>query len=155
MALPKWVWKETAEVLGVVGIIAGIVFLGFELRQNNELMEAEARFNRLSAVTDTWRFIADQGDLAEIWGRFDNNEAISIVEQRRIQAQIMSVFVLLEWTFREMDEDSTDLNQVRIVQLRTFAGSALWNQTWEERKTSFDPEFVQWMQSNVVDVVNR
>ena len=155
MALPKWVWKETAEVLGVVGIIAGIIFLGFELRQNNELMEAEARFNRLSAVTDTWRFIADQGDLAEIWGRFDNNEAISIVEQRRIQAQIMSVFVLLEWTFREMDEDSTDLNQVRIVQLRTFAGSALWNQTWEERKTSFDPEFVQWMQSNVVDVVNR
>jgi len=48
VAIAKWVWKETAEVLGVVGIIAGIVFLGFELRQNNQLLVEEARYNNLS-----------------------------------------------------------------------------------------------------------
>jgi len=54
LALPNWVWKETAEVLGVVGIIAGIVFLGFELRQNNELMEAETRRGLLEINLGLW-----------------------------------------------------------------------------------------------------
>ena len=129
MTIPKWIWKETAEVLGVIGIIAGIVFLGFELRQNNELMAAEARFNRLSIVTDAWQFTAEQGDLVEIWGRYDNNEAISSVELRRIQSQVMSILLPLEWMFREIDEDSTELNQVRVVQQGNFAKSAIWNQS--------------------------
>ena len=53
MAVKKWVWKEAAEVIGVLGIIAGIVFLGSELRQNNELMAEQQRFNRLSIAIGT------------------------------------------------------------------------------------------------------
>lgn len=34
MAIAKWVWKETAEVLGVLGVIASMVFVGVEVRQN-------------------------------------------------------------------------------------------------------------------------
>ena len=151
MAIANWVWKETAEVLGVVGIIAGIAFLGFELRQNNELMEAEARFNRLSIVTDAWRSIAEHGDLTELRGRADNNEALSSAEERRVTAAIMSVYVLVEWTFRELGEDSTELNQVREVQRYNFANYASYNRVWESRKQSFDPEFVHWYEENVVN----
>ena len=45
MAIKSWIWKETAEVIGVLGIIAGIVFLGFELRQNNDFLASQARYN--------------------------------------------------------------------------------------------------------------
>ena len=34
---------RTIGILANLGVIAGIIFLGVELRQNNELMEAEAR----------------------------------------------------------------------------------------------------------------
>ena len=41
------------------GQIAGIVFLGFELRQNYELMAAEARATRLSIQAAIWNSLAD------------------------------------------------------------------------------------------------
>ena len=155
MAFKKWIWKETAEVLGVVGIIAGIFFLGFELRQNNELMAADARFNRLAIVTDAWRFAAEHGDLSELRARADAGETLSVAEGRRVTSSIMAVFVLLEWTFRELGEDSTELNQVREVQLYNFANYPTHGRVWGERKQSFDPAFVQWFEENVVHVVNR
>ena len=34
MAEPNWIWKETAEVLGVLGVIASMIFVGVEIRQN-------------------------------------------------------------------------------------------------------------------------
>ncbi len=34
MAIAKWLWKETAEVLGALGVIASMIFVGLEVRQN-------------------------------------------------------------------------------------------------------------------------
>jgi hypothetical protein len=34
---------QTIQILANVGVIAGIVFLGFELRQNNALLQEQAR----------------------------------------------------------------------------------------------------------------
>ena len=34
MANVNWIWKETAEVLGVLGVIASMIFVGVEIRQN-------------------------------------------------------------------------------------------------------------------------
>ena len=34
MANVNWIWKETAEVLGVLGVIASMIFVGIEIRQN-------------------------------------------------------------------------------------------------------------------------
>ena len=42
VAKPSWIWKETAEVIGVLGIIASIVFLGYEMRQNTIAVRSEA-----------------------------------------------------------------------------------------------------------------
>jgi hypothetical protein len=33
----NWVWKEIAEVLGVIGVIASLVLVAFEIRQNTRL----------------------------------------------------------------------------------------------------------------------
>jgi hypothetical protein len=66
LAIAKWVWKETAEVLGVLGIISGIVFLGYELRQNNDLVEAEVRFNYKEARSGWHRTLATNPHLTEL-----------------------------------------------------------------------------------------
>jgi hypothetical protein len=65
----------------------------------------------------------------------------------------MAIFVMLEWTFRELPIDSPEVNQVREVQQYNFANDASFHRIWEARKSSFNPEFVQWMQSNVIDAI--
>lgn len=67
----------------------------------------------------------------------------------------MAIFVMLDWTFRELPGDSSEMSQVRQVQQYNFANDVSYSEIWEDRKSSFDPEFVQWMQENVIDVVNE
>ena len=68
------------QTLANVGVIAGIVFLAFELRQNNELMEAEARFNRLTVSREAYNILSTNGELAEIIVKANNNESLTEVE---------------------------------------------------------------------------
>ncbi len=47
MAIKSWIWKETAEVIGVLGMIASMIFVGLEIRQNTNT----ARGATLQAVS--------------------------------------------------------------------------------------------------------
>jgi hypothetical protein len=134
-----------------VGVLGGLLLLAFELRQNNELMEAEARMHRTAMSVDAWRFFAENGDLVELREREKSGEELSSVETRRIDGSIMSIFVIVAWTFAELSEESSDLRQVREVQRYNFANSPEYRRVWEARKTTFDPAFVQWMEKNVVN----
>jgi len=142
---------QAVTILANVGVIAGIVFLGVELRQNNEHMEAQARFNRLSIATAAWGTWADDGELSALRLRAGSGEEISELERRRVEAAIMRVFLNLEWTFRELPSGSPERNQIREVQVRNFAGDASYLAVWNDRKAAFDPDFVAWMEANVVN----
>lgn len=40
MTVRKWVWKETAEVLGVLGVVGSLVFVAMEIRQNTNAVKS-------------------------------------------------------------------------------------------------------------------
>jgi hypothetical protein len=134
-----------------VAVLGGLLLLAFELRQNNELMEAEARMHRTAMSVDAWRFFAENGDLVELREREKSGEELSSVETRRVDSSVMSIFVIVAWTFAELSEESSDLRQVREVQRYNFANSPEYRRVWEARKSTFDPAFVQWMEENVVN----
>ena len=134
-----------------LGILGGLLLLAFELRQNNELMEADARQNRVQMSVDAWRFFAENGDLIEMREREKSGEELSNAETRRVDASVMSVLVIVAWTFAELPEESSDLRQVREVQRYNFANSPEYRRVWEARKSTFDPAFIQWMEENVVN----
>jgi len=58
MAKPSWIWKETAEVLGVLGVIASLIFVAFEIRENT-------RATRSATIQDIarWSFDANSAFL--------------------------------------------------------------------------------------------
>ena len=134
-----------------IGVIGGMLLLAYEVRQNNELMEAEARLNRVNMAVDAWRFTAEHGDVTELREREKNGEELSGADVRRIDSTVMAVFLLLEWTYREMSGDSRQLEQVREVQRYNFSNAPEYRRVWNERKASFDPAFVEWMERQVVD----
>jgi hypothetical protein len=141
---------KAITLIANIGVIGGILLLAYELRQNNDLMEAEARQNRMEVVVDSWMFTAEHGDFADIKERSQNGEELSGVERRRIDSAVMANFVMLEWTFRELSENSAEMNQVRDVQIYNFANKPEFPRVWTARKNAFHPAFVQWMEQNVV-----
>ncbi len=142
---------QTITILANVGVIAGIIFLGVELRQNNELMAAEARFSRVMMSNEGWRSLAENGDLTELRVRAWNNEALTEAEQIRVDAAAMRVLVNMEWIYRELPADSPERNYMRDQLRSSFSRGPTTGSVWEERKAAFDPGFVQWMDENVVN----
>ena len=142
---------QVASIIANIGVFAGILLLAYELRQNNDLMEAEARLNRTTMVIDTWRFIAENADLIELREKERQGEELSATETRRIDATIMAIFTALEWTFIERPEGSSERHQIIEIQRRNFANFPEFGRVWQDRKDAFNPAFVQWMEENVVD----
>ena len=52
MTKPSWIWKETAEIVGALGVIATLIFVAFEIRQNTDAV-------RSSTVQDISRWSYD------------------------------------------------------------------------------------------------
>lgn len=141
---------QLASLIANLGVLLGLLFLAYELNQNNELMEAEARLNRTILTIDAWRATSENPELTELREKERRGEPLSSAETRQIDAAVMAVFVTIEWAFGELARESSEVNQIREVQRHNFANSPEYNRVWQSRKRSFDPEFVQWMEENVV-----
>jgi len=144
--LKKFDLGQTVSILANLGVIAGIVFLGIELRQTNELMDEQQRFNRLSISTGTNTLIAGNRELAEL--RVSAMEDLSqLTAADRIQLNALEMRVLRnwEWTFRELPLSELPVNSWRRVSKRPS-----WREIWSERKGEFDPEFERWIDEAVV-----
>ena len=144
--------RQTIGILANVGVIAGIVFLGLELRQNNELIAAEAEFNRLSLVTDSYGVVAESSELPALFVKDRNGEELTEEEFFRIESHWMRVLHTMHWRYRELPDDTTWIEGHR----RNFAEYSTLRRTWQSTsgtrgKHSFDPEFVQFMEGNVVN----
>ncbi len=46
--MKKWVWKEAAEVLGVLGVIASLIFVALEIQQNTNAVRSAT----INAIAD-------------------------------------------------------------------------------------------------------
>ena len=154
MALKKWVWRETAEVIGVLGIIAGMAFLGFELRQNNELMAADARRGLLEIQLETWGQVTDSPGLATLLVKDRTGENLTADEELRLNAFWMRVVSALSWVHQE----NLDLDTLIPPHRRNFAAYATYRRAWEGDRTgsqgagkdNFDPAFVEFFEQNII-----
>ena len=155
MAIANWVWRETAEVLGVVGIIAGIVFLGYELRQNNDLMAADARANRLDQATEVWGMLAQDPQLVPLLIKDRNDETLNEEEEFRLNAYWMLALFYQQWVFLE----TPDSGDWTVGQRRNFETYGSLRRTWQGNsggsrsagKDQFTPAFVRFYEDNVVN----
>ena len=136
---------QTITILANLGVIAGIVFLGLELRQNNELMESEARFNRLNLQLGSVNLIVEHPDLAELIVRSQNDGDLTPAETYRLESYWSRLFSNMQWSYLEAYDD-IPLETWRRIFRRAFVQAY-----WENRKTDFSPEFAQFVDENVVN----
>ena len=137
------------QTLANVGVIAGIVFLAFELRQNNELMEAEARFNRVTVSTEAYNIFSTNGELAEIYVKVYDNESLTKVEHLRLYSSEMRFLINMEWMFREMPVDSPERKYVERSMMSAMSHK-LKRQIFLDIVDWFDASFVSWVQDNIL-----
>ena len=62
----KYSLREIAELVGIFSIVAGLMLVAFELRQNSQLMRAQVFNERSSQGIEVFLAVAESSELSEI-----------------------------------------------------------------------------------------
>ena len=147
---------QMITIIANVGVIGGILLLAYELRQNNDLLEAQAREALLDRRTDAYALVASNGDLAAILSKRASDQPLTQAESIQLSAYNRRVLASFEWQFGEYQRGRPILRRysdrraacpISRPIIHTWA-LGQWRR-WKEQTT---PEFVEFVEQNAIDV---
>lgn len=143
-------WQTTIEVVGVTAVVVSLLLVVMEIRQNNNLMEAEARYNRLQASLQPNYIVAESSGISLAKVLLTPRSELEPEEQLVQSVMWHNTFRIDEWSFRELPRDELPLEDWRRVM--TLPGA---QETWDERSNTYDIEFALWFRENVIDQIQN
>ena len=149
LAIKKWVWRETAEVLGVVGIIAGILFLGFELHQNNQLLEEQARYSMLENQKDWAFFVAGEEDVARLVFNTSAINELTELERYRRDEILIGILLAWQWEYQQALSGFLTMAEVPVEAYRYSWRVQNMDSVWRTAKDQYSPEFSAFVEESV------
>jgi hypothetical protein len=143
-ALHRWL-----TLASNIAVLIGVVFVALEIRQNNDLMAAEARFNRVSISREAWQAMAENGEYADLLVRARKGEELSETDEFRATASTMRYLVNMDWMYRELPVDSPERNYLR-QSLISASTNPMFLRVWAAQKIYFSPAFVEWVEKEIL-----
>ncbi len=146
--------SETLNLLANLGVIAGIVFLGVELRQNNALMEMEARATLTENLQDGWYQVSSDPGLVELFIKDRSGQELSEAEEMRLNAYWMGMLLRREWQYEHFPDAETGVSGMR----RLFSSYGSLRRAWggtnsasqAAGKDNFSAEFVRFVEAEIL-----
>jgi len=140
---------QSIQILANLGVIAGIIFLGFELRQNNEHLASQARLGQLGANVSRIQIGLNNPDMADIaWRARTGDPPLSPAEENRYFEY--ALFTMLHWQWEYAEYQAGALGEVNAGAWRLQASfSPIWRKAWEMTLSRGDSEFVRFVNENV------
>ena len=149
---------QVVSTLANIGVIAGIIFLGVELHQNNELMEIEAERASGEQFLDIIRTVYEVPGFAELLTRKANGETLTEADESKIVAYNITRIEGIQRVYDSYSRGDIAFEDLPVngwrVQFFGVQGFFLppLIDTWETISTSVGqpPDFVQFMEENVL-----
>jgi hypothetical protein len=146
---------QTATLLANLGVIAGIVFLGFELSQNNDLLAAQARYNLIvqrADMNDTFGL----PHILEAQHKYESGAELTPVERRAVFNLSAKMIEMWEWQYGEYRAGMLELEQLPIGNWkrqfhREESVPNLVRDHWKILREVVSADFVEFMEENVIN----
>ena len=143
---------QTITILANLGVIAGIVFLGFELQQNNELLQAQSSFSQRSVDSDRRNTLIRDPGIIRVFVKASSGEALTADEQFRLMLINNETLDGYRWQFREYQAGRLPDNYLDL---------RVWRDVWDEQpglyalfledRPRLDPDFVEFIEQNILN----
>jgi hypothetical protein len=138
---------ELGQAIGILanlGVVAGIIFLAVEIRQNNDQLAVQIAMNRHQIRTsDTVRF-AMEPDLMEAKLKFGRDEELSEIQYERLIALYLVRFTNWELAYQLQGPEFSTVPIVANIRREPFI-----IELWRESIEFLDPEFARYMEESV------
>jgi len=129
-------------------VVAGIIFLALELRQNNDLLEAQARAtltaNRLDHID---RLLLPENSAIIV--KANSGQTLTEDELFRFERLKHALFVSWESSIREYREGLVEHVPIEGMR-RSFDSYDGLLDTWNQRKSIYSDDFVQFVEREVL-----
>jgi len=139
---------HTMSTLANIGVLLGIVFLAYELRQNTLATQLSATNAFENSFSQHELFVAGNAEFADILRRGDNGEELTEAEQFRLTVFLRSA--LRGWQTQQfqylnsaLDEDIWD-GQLQSLR-QAIRNSSAVRTFWEQNQDTFTPQFNEMM----------
>jgi len=143
---------QTVTILANFGVIAGLVFLGAQLQQTNRIMRWEALNQRDDRRIEHNTAVYENEDLASALMRLDAGEEVSPLDEYRVSFYYSNMFIRWDSTFQQIAEGILPESELRPEAVRRRIDySPGMAELWREVGIVYSPEFVEWMEENVID----
>jgi hypothetical protein len=142
---------QAITIMANVGVIAGIIFLAFELRQNNELLASQARSNLVSGRATYQQYVAtNDGGIAEIIVKVRDS---ALTPTERFRLNVHWALVINNWASMYQEVESGPLDE-QDIPIRNWAGTFSANpdfrRRWDQLKVDHAPGFVRFIDETII-----
>lgn len=144
---------QTVRMIADTCVIAGIVFLAVEVRQNNRLLEAQARYSLRQYRSDVADTILSPHVLEAVH-KYAAGQDVTPQERTAALMTALKGIELWEWQYGEYRAGMLPRGHLPIDAWRSwFNGQGPspvpFREAWELRKGTMNPEFVRFFETEV------
>jgi hypothetical protein len=144
---------QTVQIIANLGVIAGIVFLGIELQQNNELLGAEARANRTQIRIASADQISNNPALMQAIVKQLDGEPLTTTDTLLLAIDAARSLAGWQYIYGEFQAGLIDETDIPVDNWRyVFSIRPEFKRAFDNNEfAALRPDFRQWMQENVVE----
>ncbi len=141
-----------AELLGAIGVIASLLYLAAQIRQNTRNLQAAAFDSSAQTLAEENRAFSLNPEFAELVERGNADYySLSDLEKRRYRANLTNMFRLFESTFLKQKAGLLPAEQWQgfSIAARYMMRRPGWAQCWQEVREIYSEEFRSFLDSAV------
>ena len=131
-------WRDVAELVGVAAIVASLIFVGLQLKQERKLGMADITSARTESAVALTQLVTEN---REVWIKGLDGEQLSIVEEMTFFAiaETIETYLFEEWSnLRQVgdDEFADTVPRDYAYQIYTYPGlRRIWDEDGERLRT--------------------
>ena len=130
--------------LANVAVIVGIVFLGIEMHQNNELLQFQKSLSSLQVMLSVTAPSIEDPDMRRAMDQAMAGKALSPSDTQMLRGSLSRTILTMEWQYKEVPEDR---ERNRRLLSNAFATLPLARRLWDDVKVELDPDFVTFIEA--------
>lgn len=143
-------WSALAQLVGAFGVIASLIFVGFQLRQNTKAVRASTSQGHSTTYQDVIAHLIDGADFPRIW-RIALAEPEKITEDERVRflAFVSALFRFYEasqvqFLRGQLDKEHWHTIHQQAINLAAQPGIKAW---WVLRRHWHSKPFQDWFEA--------
>jgi hypothetical protein len=145
-------WALVAEIIAGIGLIASLVFLAFQIRQNTKTIAANTFQSISSTSSDITMRMAENPQLSALWRKArTSSDSLDPEELMQMQLMLRSVFRNFENYYYQFERGYLEADvwagyrQTMLDQVSSGFG-ATW---WENHQVAFGRRFVNFINTEL------